>query len=125
MYHSSHGIMKSRHNYPHKPTDYRHTDKRFRHESANGWTDGQTDGWMLPSPLSFCFAKLCGREKYIIRLYSKASLLSGRLHIGYCYKLHWINQGNLKNQIWNLNSEHWLEFCQTVMIMVFSTPPRL
>ena len=49
--------------YPQTPTDYRHTDnhlrlvmvvKRFRHESADGQTD--TDGRMLPSALSPCFA---------------------------------------------------------------------
>ena len=60
-------------NYPHAPTDYRHTvkhlrlvmtltalcctrqsrsPKRFSHESGDGWTDGQTDGRTLPSTLS-------------------------------------------------------------------------
>ena len=48
-------------NYPHMPTDHRHTDKHFRlvmtllcskQESAHRQMDGQTDGQTLPSTLS-------------------------------------------------------------------------
>ncbi len=58
------------HDYLQKPTDTQTITldwswclllKRFSCERADRWTDRRTDGWMLPSALSPCFAKLIGR----------------------------------------------------------------
>ena len=61
-------------NYPHMPTDYRHTDKHLKtgndsycsllqtHKRTDRRTDGQADGQTLPSLLSSSFAV----DKYLL-----------------------------------------------------------